>query len=201
MLGHLGGGKAHPRPAARPTRSPFQRVRPKQHLEEGRAAGGGAPRAFVWRPPSPLPSPPPPVPIVPGAVSPQTQGFPGCGRVMGEGPGPSPNGPGRGCFSETDAPQHHPAPTSSLGPGCWLPLVVEAGTLRLQGRGRSRGMGGANRGLGQETWHLPGTRAGGGARAAFGVGVPGFTPPSSLAPPPPPGVGGWRPWGGPGAVG
>lgn len=79
--------------------------------------------------------------------------------------------------------------------GLWLPGSPwwwRGGTLRLQGRGRSRG--GPEPRAGLETWHLPGMRVGGGARAASGVG---FSP----QPVRPTRVGRWRGAGGGGGSG
>lgn len=68
-------------------------------------------------------------------------------------------------FSETNAPQHCPAPTASAG---FLAAVLPLVAVKL---------GAQNGGAGLETWRLPGMGVGGGARAAFGVGcTPAFQP-------------------------
>lgn len=97
---------------------------PEQHLEEGRAARGGAPRAFVWRPLSPLspfPLPAPPGPIVPGAGSPQTQCFPGSRRWWVRVQAPPPAALAEAAFQKQMLPSTTPPPPPPWVPGCLAP--------------------------------------------------------------------------------
>lgn len=102
------------------------------HLEEGRDARGGPWRAFVWRALSPFL----PFPLFPG-VPRLSRLLASQAREGATGEAPPPAARCRDCFSETNAPLRRPAPTSTGSLAAGLPLVVAAGTLRLQGSGGS----------------------------------------------------------------